>query len=275
MKRNFLKMNFENRALILLLAAILLVSLISCGDKNETETEEQEEYMMTSLDYEYKTDVSAYAEILNTTSDACLILANKTCLVGENYVPDKVIKLDTDYTFGGKNVELAEYAAVAVEALISEMRAHGIDDVYVTSGYRDYAYQASLFERYCNNERDKHPTWSEDRIKEEVLTYSAYPGTSEHQTGLCVDLMTTEMEGLWNFGSETPNNPYDKGFAETEAFEWLKDNAHKFGFILRYPEDKTNITGYSYESWHYRFVGIGAASKIHENGLTLEEYLEK
>jgi hypothetical protein len=96
-------MNFENRALILLLAAVLLISLISCGDKNETETEEQEEYMMTSLDYEYKTDVSAYAEILNTTSDACLILANKTCLVGENYVPDKVIKLDTDYTFGGKN----------------------------------------------------------------------------------------------------------------------------------------------------------------------------
>ena len=80
---------------------------------------------------------------------------------------------------------------------------------------------------------------------------------------------------LWNYGNETPNNPYDKGFAETAEYKWLKDNAHKFGFILRYPEDKTDITGYAYESWHYRFVGIDAATDIYESGLTLEEYLGK
>ena len=81
------------------------------------------------------------------------------------------------------------------------------------------------------------------------------------------------MVGLWNWGSETPDNPYDKGFAETEAFEWLQNNAHKYGFILRFPENKTDITGYSYESWHYRYVGVQHATKIHERGITLEEYL--
>jgi D-alanyl-D-alanine carboxypeptidase len=81
------------------------------------------------------------------------------------------------------------------------------------------------------------------------------------------------MEGLYNYGSETPNNPYDKGFAETAAFEWLSKHAHEYGFILRFPEDKTEITGYSYESWHYRYVGVEHAKKIHEEGITLEEYL--
>ena len=99
------------------------------------------------------------------------------------------------------------------------------------------------------------------------------PVSVERLTGLCLDLITTEMGGLWNYGSETPNNPYDKGFAETEAFEWLCENAHKYGFILRYPETKTSVTGYSYESWHYRYVGVEHATKIHEREITLEEYL--
>ena len=119
-----------------------------------------------------------------------------------------------------------------------------------------------------------HPTWSDEEARAEVLTYSAAPGTSEHQTGLCVDLFTDEMEGLYNDGSETPNNPYDKGFAETDAFEWLCAHAHEYGFILRFPENKTDITGYSYESWHYRYVGEKHAKKIFEEGITLEEYLE-
>ena len=81
------------------------------------------------------------------------------------------------------------------------------------------------------------------------------------------------MTELVNYGKETTATG-DIGFAETEEFRWLLENAHKFGFILRFPEDKTNITGYSYESWHFRFVGRDEATKIYQSGLCFEEYLD-
>ena len=107
----------------------------------------------------------------------------------------------------------------------------------------------------------KHPDWTQAQCEAEVLTYSAKPGESEHQTGLCVDLISTDHPSL------------DVAFADNPAYAWLVENAHQFGFILRYPEGKEGVTGYSYEPWHYRFVGAQAASEIHEKGLTLEEYL--
>lgn len=203
-----------------------------------------------------------------------LILANKDNPLDEDHAPESLFRLDESYTMGGKTVELEGETADAAMSMIDAMRADGIDDVYVTSGYRTYAYQAYLFDYYCGLEKAKDPDLSDEEIKQKVLEYSAYPGTSEHQTGLCLDLMTSEMSGLWNYGSETPDNPYDKGFAETSAFEWLSEHAHEYGFILRYPEDKVNVTKYSYESWHYRYVGVEHATKIYEQGITLEEYLD-
>ena len=204
-----------------------------------------------------------------------LFLINKENAVDKDYVPNDLTKLPAGYTNGGKAIELEKKTAEAVMLMLDAIKSVGIDNVTVTSGYRTYDYQKTLFDRYCANEKEAHPAWSDAEVKDYVLTYSAYPGTSEHQSGLCVDLITTEMMGLWNYGSETPDNPYDKGFAETAAFEWLQENAHKYGFILRFPEDKTDITGYSYESWHYRYVGVEHATKIHEEGITLEEYLAK
>lgn len=229
----------------------------------------------STRDFDYKTDIGEVQKVLNTKDKKFLKLVNKQNSVESDYEPDDLVNLDTAYTTGGKNITLERHTAVAIAAMIDEMKACGIDNVTVTSGYRTYGYQQQLFDRYKNDERDAHPTWSESKIEEYVLSYSARPGTSEHQTGLCVDLITDEMVGLWNFGSETPDNPYDKGFAETDAYEWLCDNAHKFGFILRFPENKTEVTGYSYESWHYRFVGVAAATEIYERGITLEEYLGK
>jgi D-alanyl-D-alanine carboxypeptidase len=101
-----------------------------------------------------------------------------------------------------------------------------------------------------------------EQAEEEALRYSARPGTSEHQTGLCLDFMTTQMSDL------------DESFEDTSAFRWLSSNAHKYGFILRYPSNKVDTTGYKYEPWHYRFVGRSAATEIYESGLCLEEYLE-
>lgn len=229
----------------------------------------------TSADYTYKTDISAVADALNTTDGYYLTLANKSYTVGENYQPNDLVKLESQYCADNRTYLLSGNAAFAAEALIREMRANGFENVSITSAYRSYERQKELYDIYFANEKAANPSLTDEQIKALVLTYSAYPGTSEHQTGLCIDLITSEMSGLWNYGSETPNNPYDKGFAETEEFQWLKKNAHKFGFILRYPEDKTDITGYAYESWHYRFVGIDAATEIYEAGITLEEYLGK
>ena len=203
-----------------------------------------------------------------------LLLVNKSNPLAESYEPDSLVSVNARYTNGGKKIELESRTAEAAISMLDAMARAGIDNVTITSGYRTYAYQKTLFDRYCSEEKAAHPAWSDAEVKEYVLTYSAYPGTSEHQTGLCIDLITTEMAGLWNYGSETPNNPYDKGFAETEAFEWLCENAHRYGFILRFPENKKAITGYSYESWHYRYVGVEHATKIHEEGITLEEYLK-
>ena len=206
--------------------------------------------------------------------DTYLKLVNKQNPAGEDFVPLNLVPVDTDYTTGGKQIELEGNVAKAVISMIDAMREDGIDNVTVTSAYRTYQYQEKLFNGYIAQEKEANPSLSDEEAREAVLTYSAAPGTSEHQTGLCVDLFTDEMEGLYNFGSETSKNPYDKGFAETAAFTWLCEHAHEYGFILRFPEDKTDITGYSYESWHYRYVGIEHAKKIHEQGITLEEYLE-
>ena len=196
-----------------------------------------------------------------------LVLVNKENAVGADFVPDDLVDIDKKYTTGGKSIQLEKTALDAVIKMLEAMKKDGIKNVTIISAYRTYAYQGNLFESYIAKETAAHPTWSKDKIREEVLKYSAAPGTSEHQTGLCVDLFTDEMEGLYNYGEETENNPWDKGFAETEAFEWLSKNAHKYGFILRFPENKTKITGYSYESWHYRYVGVDAATEIYKKGI--------
>ena len=206
--------------------------------------------------------------------DMYLVLVNKSNPIGKDHGPQNPVQINPEYTTGGKSIELENAVCEAVISMIDAMRKDGIDNVSITSAYRTYEYQEKLFKGYIAKEKEAHPTWSNDEARAEVLTYSAAPGTSEHQTGLCVDLFTNEMEGLYNYGSETEKNPYDKGFAETEAFEWLKEHAHEYGFILRFPENKTDITGYSYESWHYRYVGVEHATKIHDKGITLEEYLE-
>ncbi|TDL30466.1 D-alanyl-D-alanine carboxypeptidase family protein [Jeotgalibacillus sp. S-D1] len=120
------------------------------------------------------------------------------------------------------------------------------------STYRSYEYQDELYHRYV----DEHG-------QEEADRFSAQPGYSEHQTGLGFDIGEVGQEAQWA----------DDSFKDTEAAKWLADNAHHFGFILRYPPGKEDITGYQYESWHFRYLGEDLAVKVHNSGLTLEEYL--
>ena len=118
------------------------------------------------------------------------------------------------------------------------------------SAYRSYTNQETLYNRYVQKDGS---------IKAD--TYSARPGHSEHQTGLAVDVHNTVL----------PYTSFDK----TNEFTWMKENAHKYGFILRYPKDKTNITGYDYEPWHNRYIGVEHATYIYENNITFDEYYIK
>ena len=218
-----------------LLSATLLLAC-GCADVNEPEVEEPLEKPL---------------------------LANKQHPLGENYAPEKLSAIPADLTLYGKEIGMESEAAEAAVQLLRALHKAGYTDIMITSGYRTYAYQQSLFNTYLSQEQAKHPDWSRERCEQEVLTYSARPGTSEHQTGLCMDLISTQ------------NVVLDESFADNPAYVYLQENAHRFGFILRYPEGKETVTGYTYEPWHYRYVGVAVAEKMHaeDSSMTLEEYL--
>ena len=186
---------------------------------------------------------------------------NKQNPCGADYVPENLTVIPSELTLYGKEIKLEKNAAMAAEALVLELHARGYEDIVVTSGYRDYAYQQVLFNTYLSKEMKAHPDWTMEQCRITVLSYSALPGESEHQTGLCMDLISTN------------NVVLDESFAQNPAYAWLVENAHHFGFILRYPKGEEGATGYSFEPWHYRFVGVEVASAIYKKGLTLEEYV--
>lgn len=264
-------------AALFLAFSVILINNISKepdeGGESNKKDKTSSKVTYSTNSFEYKTELSKQVrDALNTTSKEYLMLVNKKKPLGEDHIPEDLVAVDSSICT--KESQLVKNAAIAAQALIAEMRAEGFTDVKITSAYRSYARQDQLFEGYISNEMSKNPSLTRDEAEEIVLGYSAKAGYSEHQSGLCIDLINTEkMLDLVNFGSETPNSPYDLGFAELDEYKWLLENAHRFGFILRYPENKTNKTGYNYESWHYRFVGVDAATKIYKKGITLEEYL--
>lgn len=205
--------------------------------------------------YSYSIDISAY---LDSITAEHLLLANKSNPLGEDYVPASLTEL-TCPTASGRTFELQSDAAAAVCAMMLDMEGAGIDDVFVTSAYRSYKYQDNLYWGYVQDHIDEG--MSQKEAEDAASEYSSRPGYSEHQTGLCVDFMTNTMSDL------------DESFENTRAFAWLEQNAHKYGFILRYPKDKVDTTKYKYEPWHYRFVGRAAATEMFYSGECLEEYL--
>ena len=213
-------------------------------------------------EYFYIIDIAPYLDAITSEE---LLLANKRNPLGEEFKPD-IDNLKETYNIrtDAEKQYLQPVAAQALKAMLSEMEADGITDVFVTSSYRSFVTQNWLYySHYYDQEKTRHPDWSDEQIYAEISTYSSRPGESEHQTGLCVDFQTSSMKEL------------DNSFEESDAFRWLEQNAYKFGFILRYPKDKIAVTEYSYESWHFRFVGRDAASDIHFEDLCLEEYLDR
>lgn len=180
-----------------------------------------------------------------------LILVNKSEGLDKNYQPDnlKKVKLKTG---GNKIIYLEKKTYKQIKKLLKVMNRLFNTEIVIDSGYRPYKYQENLMR---------------DLIKEkgiEAYKSLALPGHSEHQTGLAVDI------GFYK------NGIYEDHFKiedYKDEFNWIERNAHKYGFIIRYPKDKENITGYIHEPWHLRYVGK-TAYFIYENNLTLEEYIE-
>ena len=211
---------------------------------------------------EYETDVSSYIGAINSTDPYISILVNKENPVDETFPEDKdsLVEIPAELR-KEQTIYFYTVALQALEAMMNDMLALGYNDIYVTSAYRNHNYQTMLFEMYIEDEMANGRSY--DEAVALANKYSARPEHSEHRTGLAVDFTTKSIYGV-----------VDDIFETTEVCAWLKENAWKYGFILRYPEDKVDITGYQYESWHYRFVGIEAASIIYQTGLCYEEYLE-
>lgn len=210
-------------------------------------------------DYGYNIDVSAYLSSIDPKDrEQYLVLANKQSPLGPDHRPTDLTELNCK-TADNRQMYLRADAARALEAMMLAMSAAGVEDVAVTSAYRAYSRQKELFEGYVAQHKAEGMT--EEQAIEAALEYSARAGTSEHQTGLCIDFITSTMNDL------------DETFENTKAFEWLSENAYKYGFILRYPKDKVDTTGYKYEPWHYRFVGRTTAEEIYLSNLCFEEYL--
>ena len=155
-------------------------------------------------------------------------------------VVNKSYPLPSSYNPGGLTDE-CESAFYEMQAAAEQ---EGLD-LYISSGFRSYDLQASLYQRYCDRDG-----------QEEADTYSARPGHSEHQTGLAIDLNTITSD-----------------FAYTDEGKWVAEHCWEYGFILRYPADKVAITGYMYEPWHIRYLGKSTAAAVYQSGLCLEEYL--
>ncbi len=204
--------------------------------------------------YTFKADLDAYEEYMNPKNkDDYLILVNKDNMITDEYVPEKLTLV---YGASGTaaKYKMTYVAAMAFEAMVKEAKANGYS-VVAKSGYRSYSTQQALVEGYTNQYMSEGLTYEQAYAK--TLTDTALPGASEHQTGLTMDV-----------------NDIHERFGDTPTGRWLADNSYKFGFILRYPEDKEDITGIVYEPWHFRYVGRYHAEAMYELDMCLEEYVE-
>lgn len=147
-----------------------------------------------------------------------------------------------------------------LQKMMDDARAEGLDPL-ICSSYRTNETQERLYTNKKNSYLEQG--YSEDDATALAATWVAYPGTSEHQLGLTVDICSIGNQEL------------DSSQEDTATQQWLMANCYKYGFILRYPADKSDITEISYEPWHYRYVGVEAATEMYQKHLCLEEYLEQ
>ena len=184
-----------------------------------------------------------YTISTDTTKDT-LILVNKVYYLEEDFEVPNIVNMSVRYAFSGRQIRQDVYYNFVDMAI--DAKKEGLTLV-ANSTFRTYATQEKTYNNYKTNKGSDYAD-----------SYAARPGHSEHQTGLAIDISTL--------------NSTSENFEDTEEFKWLQDNSYRYGFILRYPEGKEHLTGFDYESWHYRFVGLEVAKKIHEENITFDEY---
>ena len=250
---------------VVLIAAITAITATVIAIKNaitdkpdteqnsSTDTVVSSEVQVSSDNVSSETSEPEYVTLGDYTLDATfsrLLLVN-----GENPLPDDydtkvreyLVEIPDEYRNNDYVTQIHQDVLPYITAMVANAQADGVD-LQVWSPFRSYAIQNDLFQKQVER------AGGDEAL---AATVVARPGTSEHNTGLCAD---------FNMASDT--------FESTDMYTWMCENAEDYGFILRYPADKTDITGVIYESWHWRFVGINAAKEINELGLTLEEYIE-
>ena len=182
-----------------------------------------------------------YFGVDSTRYKGGILLVNEDNLLSADYVPEALVNLYEErhsFRLARSDIYVTRETYEAMEKMFAAAEDDNVNGFIVTSGYRDYQRQKEIFE-------------------ESEPGYAQPPGASEHQTGLCFDVTTETSDG----------------FESTEQYAWLRAHAHEYGFIQRYPANKADITGISYEPWHYRYVGVKAATAIREQDITLEEYV--
>ena len=192
-----------------------------------------------NLDYDFYDD-----DIIKTSSytDGNLILINKYNKVDKDFIP-ALVSLNSKYTT--KSLQVTNDTKHAFEKLCEDSLLENLN-IKAMSAYKSYDYQLGLYNYYVSQDG-----------KEAADKYSARPGFSEHNSGLAIDIKGINTDYLSD---------------ETKEYKWIKDNAHLYGFIIRYPKGNEDITGYQYEPWHLRYVGIDVATYIYEHNITFDEY---
>ena len=263
MKRRKRKLNKKGKTILLILIIIiLLIIFLIIKPKHKIKNKDIKvdnkiEDKVSNNNHKKDYNLRNGEEIVGETDKGYLItklndiyyvdgtlIVNKTYPLPSTYKPVSPYKeITKDYLYGGNYIE--DYVMEAYLKMKESAKEEGID-LKITSGYRSYSVQVELYDNYAKRDG-----------KEAADTYSARAGYSEHQSGLCFDL-----------------NGTDKNFIKTKEGKWLNDNCYKYGFVLRFPEGKTEYTGYMYEGWHFRYVGVELATILYNNGdwISLEEY---
>ncbi|MFT4413711.1 D-alanyl-D-alanine carboxypeptidase family protein [Fredinandcohnia humi] len=189
--------------------------------------------------------------VIDPQNEFLILVSKEVGQLAPNYIPDNMVVPNVSFSTGNPERKfMVKEAAMALEKMFAEAYGSGII-LHAQSGYRSYKTQQGIYQSYVN-----------EYGVEEADTFSAKAGQSEHQTGLAMDVT-----------SESVNLQLVQEFGETTEGKWLVQNASRFGFIVRYPKGKESITGYMYEPWHLRYVGVEHAEYMTEHDLTLEEYL--
>lgn len=226
------------------------VQATTAEDTTEEITENTTEDTVALTADTAETDTVETAEEPDEEQDWNLLLVNPWNSIPEDFEAEFVDLAD------GHKVDSRAYPDL--QAMMDDCRAQGLSP-YICSSYRTYDYQKGLHDKQVNKYLSYG--YSEEEAYAEASKWVAVPGTSEHHTGLALDIVASYYIVLDDSQEEMPEQ------------QWLMENSYKYGWILRYPNDKTDVTGIYYEPWHYRYVGKEAAKEIHDRGITLEEYL--